>query len=29
VLVGVGLEQMVLGGNCGGGCGSGTDCDGW
>jgi hypothetical protein len=25
----VGLEQIVLDGNCAVGCGSGTDCVGW
>jgi hypothetical protein len=28
VLWGVGLERIVLGGNCVVGCGSGTDCVG-
>jgi hypothetical protein len=29
VLWGVGLERIVLDGNCAVGCGSGTDCVGW
>jgi hypothetical protein len=29
VLWGVGLERIVMGGNCDVGCGTGTDCDGW
>jgi hypothetical protein len=29
VLWGVGLERIVLDGNCTVGCGSGTDCVGW
>jgi hypothetical protein len=29
VLLAVGLERVVLDGNCAVGCGSGTDCVGW
>jgi hypothetical protein len=29
VLCGVGVEWIVLGGNCVVGCGSGKDCVGW
>jgi hypothetical protein len=29
VLWGVGLERILLDGNCAVGCGSGTDCVGW